>query len=107
MTCTITAYRSASFKLIATASAMIAPINQRGHLNLGQRGHYGFALSCPAAGVTKAAQAAIVTARSAGPYRRSDHVPIALVLGAAIPLSVFGQRGAAHRARHQLVFRGH
>ena len=45
MTCTITAYRSASFKLIAIASAMIAPISQRGHLNLVKRGHYGFALS--------------------------------------------------------------
>lgn len=35
----------ASFKLIRTTSAMIAPKHQRGHLNLVKRGHYDFALS--------------------------------------------------------------
>jgi hypothetical protein len=41
----MTAYRSASFKLICTTSTMIAPKRERGHLNLVKRGHYDFVLS--------------------------------------------------------------
>ena len=39
ITCWITAYRSASFKLSCNTSAMTAPKHERGHLNLVKRGH--------------------------------------------------------------------